>query len=81
MNLISASSPVWANAENTAIDIQAQFDTFPSPIPFTASSSDIEQYGRDIYARAAAGEFGSIAAYVPPPPPPTNGQNAPQVIQ
>ena len=81
MNLISASNPVWANEANTAIDVLAQFDTFPSPIPFTASSTDVEQYGRDIYVRAASGEFGSIAAYVPPPPPPTNGQNAPQVIQ
>ena len=81
MNLISASNPIWSNAGNTAIDILAQFDTFPSPIPFTASSTDSEQYGRDIYTRAASGEFGSVAAYVPPPPPPTDNQSPPDVIQ
>lgn len=81
MNLISASNPVWANEANTAIDVLAQFDTFPSPIPFTASPTDTTSYGPNIYSRAVAGEFGVVAPYVPPPPPPTNGQNAPQVIQ
>ena len=92
MNLISASNPIWSNLENTAVDIIAQFDTFPSPLPFTASSTDPEEYGRNIYTRAISGEFGPIAPYVPPvfptnsvnqpsSPPSTNGQNSPNVIQ
>ena len=80
MNLISAANPVWSSADNTAINILAQFDTFPSPLPFTASPTDPEAYGRDIYARIIAGEFGPIAPYVPPPAP-TDGQISPQVIQ
>lgn len=35
-------------------------------IPFTASADDPEPLGRDLYASAAAGEFGPVAAYVPP---------------
>ena len=81
MNLISASNPVWANEANTAIDVMAQFDTFPSPIPFTASPTDTTSYGPDIYSRAVAGEFGVVAPYVPPPPPPTDNQSPPEVIQ
>jgi len=80
MILVSASNPVWANAQNTAINILAQFDTFADPMPFTASPTDPEQYGRDIYARAVADEFGVVAPYVPPPVP-TDGQISPQVIE
>lgn len=35
-------------------------------IPFTASPNDPEDYGRGMFARAKAGEFGPIAAYVDP---------------
>lgn len=38
-------------------------------IPFTARPDDEEDHGRAIHAAALAGDFGSIAAYVPPPPP------------
>lgn len=84
MNVITASNPVWSNAENTAIDLLVQFDTFSTLIPFTANPADITPYGREIFARAVAGEFGPIAPYIPPPPPPsptTDGQNSPQVIR
>lgn len=30
-------------------------------IPFTASADDPEDFGRDIYARAVSGEFGTVA--------------------
>lgn len=29
-------------------------------LPFTASPHDVEQHGRDLYARAVAGEFGEV---------------------
>lgn len=35
-------------------------------IPFTASPDDPEDYGRELFARAKAGEFGPIADYVDP---------------
>lgn len=34
--------------------------------PFLATSSDPEDYGRDLFTRALAGEFGEIAPYVAP---------------
>ena len=44
-------------------------DTLSDPWPFMASPNDVEAHGREIYARAKAGEFGPVAAYLPPPPP------------
>lgn len=35
-------------------------------IPFMASPDDCEAHGRELYARAIAGEFGDIAPYVAP---------------
>jgi len=35
-------------------------------IPFAASPDDVEAHGRDLYARAIAGEFGVVAPYVKP---------------
>lgn len=40
------------------------------PVPYTASPNDIEPLGRDLYARAIAGEFGVVAPYVAPSPTP-----------
>ena len=36
-------------------------------IPFTATTYDVEQSGRDIFAAIGAGDAGTIADYVPPP--------------
>lgn len=51
------------------IDLEIE-DTNLGWIPFTATPDDTEQTGRDLYARALAGEFGVIGEYVPPEPPP-----------
>jgi hypothetical protein len=42
-------------------------------IPFTADPNDPEGHGRELFAKTKAGNYGTIAAYVPPPvpPPPT----------
>lgn len=69
MKAISATNPVYATADNSQIALDVQFDTFPSPIPFVACPKDVEAHGRDVYARAIAGEFGPIGAYIPPPAP------------
>jgi hypothetical protein len=66
ITVISASNLRWADASHTAIDLLLQTAEF-GEIPFTASPDDTEQHGRDIYARAMAGEWGPVAEYQPPP--------------
>ena len=66
---MNASAPVWANPQMTAIDLIVDHPEF-GPIPFTADPDDVEAHGRDLYARAVAGDFGPIGAYEPPAPPP-----------
>lgn len=48
------------------ITLLIKFSHLPDPIQFTASPDDAEAHGRDIYARALAGEFGEVAEYSPP---------------
>lgn len=57
------------NAHGT-IDLEIEHPQY-GWIPFTASPDDPEDYGRQIYAEAIAGQFGEITPYVPPPAPPT----------
>jgi len=65
MQLEYAKNPHWANAEHTMIDLTVRFAEIPEDLPFTASPHDCEAHGRDIYAKAIAGEFGVIAEFVP----------------
>jgi hypothetical protein len=70
-----ATSPKWANAEQSLIDLLVQFDAIPEPIPYTASAADSVEHSRELFARAVAGEFGPVAPYVAPPVvPPTPEQ-------
>ena len=62
-----ATQPVWADAAHTRIDLVVDHPQFGS-IPFTAAADDVEAHGRDLHARAVAGEFGPIGAYEPPAP-------------
>lgn len=55
--------------EDGSIDLTYNHPAY-GPIPFTASPDDSEPLGRDLYARAVAGEFGPIAPYVAPTPTP-----------
>lgn len=66
---MKATNPQFVNAEKTQIDLIVTHPVF-GEIPFTASPDDVEEHGRDLFARAVAGEFGPVADYVPPPPPP-----------
>ena len=61
--IIGISNPIATGYDGT-IDVEIETAEF-GRIPFSAKANDIEEYGRDIYARAMAGEFGQIAA--PPP--------------
>jgi hypothetical protein len=69
MQLEYAKDPRWANAEQTLIDLIIKWDEIPEELPFTASPNDVVDYGRQIYAAAAEGQYGPVAAYTPPPPP------------
>lgn len=73
MIFASASSPKWANASQTAIDLTVVFPSLgDDPVPFTASPDDVTDHGRELYARALAGDFGPIADADPPPAPVVN---------
>ena len=66
LTIVSVTNPQWANAEGTAIDVVARFAEIDEDLPFTAVPNDVEAHGREIFARASAGEFGAIDVYVPP---------------
>lgn len=58
----SASEPRW-NVERTAITLLVVFEEHAAglgAIPFTASPEDSEAYGRELFTRAEALEFGPI---------------------
>lgn len=56
-------NPQWANAQHTLIDLEIDHPEY-GWILFTASPNDVEEYGRQLYAEAAAGQFGPVAEYV-----------------
>jgi len=77
MKCESAKNPKWIDANHTGIDLMVNLDTFPGKdMPFTALPTDCEAHGRDIFERAAKGEFGPVAEYEPPPPPTYEEQSA-----
>lgn len=55
----------WANAGRTVITMMVTHNTY-GDIPFSASPDDTEAHGRELFERAAAGEFGEIAEFVAP---------------
>lgn len=70
MNYSDVKNLKWADAENSVIDCEVDFDDLVEEyIPFTASPTDFHGHGKEIYTRALAGDFGAIAAYESPPPP------------
>lgn len=58
--------PVWVTEDKTALNLIVSFVELNGEMPFTATLYDDLPHGRDIFARACAGEFGTIADYVPP---------------
>jgi hypothetical protein len=58
----------WADAEHTRINCEVDFEHLNEEfVPFTANPDDVEQHGKEIFAKAIAGEFGAIDEYTPPP--------------
>ena len=63
MKLIYAKDPKWANRSQTLINITVRFEEINEDLPFTANPNDVESYGRNIYSRALAGEFGVVQPF------------------
>lgn len=63
-----AKDPVYVNAEGTFINLIVKFEEFADEMPFGATPTDPEEYGRELYANAKAGQYGEVAPYVPPVP-------------
>ena len=66
LTLQYAKDPIWNNAENTSIHLTVKWEEFVEELPFGATSFDPEDYGIDLFNRAKAGEFGTVAPYVEP---------------
>lgn len=63
----NARNPQWGNAAQTYIDLEINFDHLDDEyVPFTANPLDNEAHGVEIYNRAVAGDFGTVADYTPP---------------
>lgn len=59
----SAREPQWNNAEHTSLNLKVMFEETADTLgemPFTAAPDDCEGYGRDLFARAVALEFGPV---------------------
>jgi hypothetical protein len=64
--LTSLILPKWANENNTQIDCLITLSEFGNEVlPFTASSTDVEEFGRDVFTRISNGEFGEIEDFIP----------------
>lgn len=55
----------YSKLDQSKIDCEIDHPVF-GWIPFTASPDDVEAYGRELFDKLKAGEFGAIADYVPP---------------
>ena len=62
--VLEANSPVFATADNTAINLNVRFDHLPGFVPFTARANDVEEHGRYLFERAFAGDYGVVGPYV-----------------
>ena len=66
--LIDAKNPIWDNAEQTHVNVEAKWEHIKDLgyLPFSATSTDLEEHGVDLFNRCVAGEFGSIGEYIAP---------------
>jgi hypothetical protein len=67
LTIQSASNPKYSMPDNSSIYLDVKFAEFNEVLPFNATPNDPMSYGVELYNRAKAGEFGSIAAYTAPP--------------
>ena len=74
-----AKDPIWNSNDGQQILLTIKWEEFQEEMPFSAANYDSELHGKDLFNRAAAGEFGEVApfvVFVPPvidfEPTPTN---------
>jgi hypothetical protein len=64
LTVLNARDPVWNDAAQTSLNLWVTFEETAETLgemPFTASPADNEAYGRELFERAVALEFGPIA--------------------
>ena len=60
-------NPRWADQAQSIINCEVQFAHIPDEyVLFTASNTDTESHGIEIFQRVISGEFGTIQEYIPP---------------
>ena len=81
LTLQQVREPYYQSADGERIHLMVKWAEFPEEHPFTATSFDPEQHGRDLYNRARRGDFGPVGAYVPPETQPAPTQPSSQGAQ
>jgi hypothetical protein len=66
LTLQYAKDPFFQTEDKSCIHITVKWEEFNEEMPFGAMASDIYEHGRDVYARALAGEFGEVKPYTKP---------------
>jgi hypothetical protein len=60
-------NPRWADQAQSIINCEVQFAHIPDEyVLFTASDTDTESHGIEIFQQVISGEFGTIQEYIPP---------------
>jgi len=65
-----SAAPRFANESRQSIVLNVQLPGMGQAVEFHATPDDEEPHGRELYARALAGEFGPVADPHPPVPVP-----------
>lgn len=63
-----AKDPIYNDNTGDSINLVVKFYEFSNEVLFAATTYDTMDYGRELHARAQAGEFGPVVPYVPPVP-------------
>ena len=72
--LVDAKNPKWMDEEKTCIVLECKFSHYAEMgltdndgyYEFGATPDDVEEHGRQIYEKAKAGDYGTVADYVAP---------------
>lgn len=61
------TDPIWGNRDHTIITVYVDFEESKfgtvGPVLFNAHRDDPHEHGREIFERAASGEFGPIGEW------------------
>ena len=70
--ITSVANPRWGDKDHTVIDVDITTNQFGDEVlPFTATSYDVEEHGRQLYQELIEGKHGEIAEYSPIDVPPS----------